>query len=87
MRNFFQAREFNGEHRWDALSKDITFVITHPNGWTLAEQECLRKAVIQGGLISESPAAQAVFMLPEAEASVHFILFYGGGNVELEVCQ
>jgi hypothetical protein len=90
MQAFFKERELQGAKIWQDLSQrqKIEFVVTHPNGWTLKEQAFLRKAVVEGGLISESSAAQYVHMLTEAEASVHFVVFHSGGSVEtrLEVC-
>ena len=81
---FFKERELQGTKIWrDVLrKKKIEFVVTHPNGWTLKEQAFLRKAVVEGGLIAESSAAQYVHMLAEAEASVHFVVFHAGGSVE-----
>jgi hypothetical protein len=90
MQTFFEERELQGTKIWGDLSQrnKIEFVIAHPNGWTSKEQAFLRNTVVRGGLISKSGAAESVHMLTEAEASVHFVVFHGGGSVEsrLEVC-
>jgi hypothetical protein len=87
MQTFFRERELQGTKIWqDLIRKNkIEFVIAHPNGWTTNEQAFLRRAVVQSGLLSESKAPQSVHMLTEAEASVHFVVFHGGGNVERQL--
>jgi hypothetical protein len=84
MQTFFKEREVRGTKIWQDLSERnvIEFVIAHPNGWTLKEQTFLRDAAVRGGLISKEHASQCVHFLTEAEASVHFVIFHGGGNVE-----
>jgi hypothetical protein len=87
-RSFFFNREAQSEAIWQRLEQKgkIEFVIAHPNGWTGYEQAFLRKAAVDGGLVSEINASKVVHMLTEGEASVHFVMFHGGIQNGLQVC-
>jgi len=66
-------------------SRKIEFVITHPNGWTLHEQEFLRKAAVNGGLVHRGEASRMVHLITEGEASVHFVVSNGRHGDRLKV--
>jgi hypothetical protein len=84
---FFKQREDQGSTIWQRLAQrnKIEFVIAHPNGWTGREQAFLRKAAVDGGLVSQSNAQEAVHMITEAEASVHFVMIDGAAGDNLKV--
>ncbi|CAE6494346.1 unnamed protein product [Rhizoctonia solani] len=71
---FFKDRIVDGPTVWEGYKDSITFVIAHPNGWGIREQEFLRKAAIEGGLVGASNAKTQVRFVSEAEASVHYCL-------------
>jgi hypothetical protein len=87
-RDFFMERELQGRTIWQDLAqkKKIEFVIAHPNGWGGHEQAFLRKAAVDGGLVSKSDASNLVHMIRESEASVHFVMFHEGFDKRLKVC-
>jgi len=85
-RDFFMERELQGRTIWQDLAqkKKIEFVIAHPNGWGGHEQAFLRKAAVDGGLVSKSDASNLVHMIRESEASVHFVMFHEGFDKRLK---
>jgi hypothetical protein len=86
---FFEEREVQGKSIWQRLKGEnrIEFVIAHPNGWTLSEQVFLRKVVFKSasGFVSKEPTSLTVYLIAEAEASVHFMILHGGLEKSLEV--
>jgi hypothetical protein len=87
--NFFEEREFQGRSIWQKLKGEnrIEFVIAHPNGWTLSEQVFLRKVVFKSasGFVSKELTSLRVYLVAEAEASVHFMILHGGLGKSLQV--
>ncbi|KAE9397380.1 hypothetical protein BT96DRAFT_995850 [Gymnopus androsaceus JB14] len=61
------------------------YVISHPNGWAGAEQQMLRQAAVQAGLIDNVHSEQIHF-ITEGEASLHFCLasMPGLSNIPVE---
>ncbi|VDC07271.1 unnamed protein product [Peniophora sp. CBMAI 1063] len=84
---------------WDSVKNDIDFVLSHPNGWEGPQQELMRKAAVQAGLLKEKDARSTrLSFVTEGEASMHFcvsnghsleagdnimIIDAGGGTVDL----
>ncbi|CAE6494723.1 unnamed protein product [Rhizoctonia solani] len=60
---------------WEELSRNMTLVVAHPNGWGIEQQTRLRSAVVASGFIGGAEATQRVKFVTEAEASVHYILW------------
>jgi len=89
---FFESRILDGGKVWDELHKDMTIVIAHPNGWTVKEQNFLRKAAVAARYTSEAKAHAQIHFVSEAEASVHFCMFHSdlhnrlNPNVNFIVC-
>ncbi|CAE6367519.1 unnamed protein product [Rhizoctonia solani] len=71
---YFKSRIVDGSMIWEAYKDKTVFVIGHPNGWGLREQEFLRKAAIKGGLVDKADAKSRVRFVTEAEASVHYCI-------------
>ncbi|CEL54213.1 Heat shock 70 kDa protein 12B OS=Homo sapiens GN=HSPA12B PE=2 SV=2 [Rhizoctonia solani AG-1 IB] len=71
---YFKNRIVDGSMIWEAYKDKTIFVIGHPNGWSLREQEFLRKAAIKGGLVDTADAKRRVRFVTEAEASVHYCI-------------
>ncbi|CAE6471138.1 unnamed protein product [Rhizoctonia solani] len=75
IKNFFPNKVLDGRNVWEACHRDMTIVLTHPNGWSFQEQSTLRQAAINAGYISDIKANSNVVFVSEAEASTHFCLF------------
>ncbi|GAB1520878.1 hypothetical protein RhiTH_003967 [Rhizoctonia solani] len=71
---FFKDRIVDGPTIWEAYKDSINFVIAHPNGWSIREQEFLRRAAVDGGLVRTIDAKMRVRFVTEAEASVHYCI-------------
>ncbi|KAJ1303493.1 hypothetical protein OPQ81_011679 [Rhizoctonia solani] len=82
---FFKDRIVDGPKIWESYKDGIIFVIAHPNGWGIREQEFLRKAAIDGGLVGAGDAKNRVRFVTEAEASVHYCLGHSNISSRLRV--
>ena len=88
---YFEDKEFElegGTQIWRKLQNQnrIHFVICHPSGWGLHEQDMLRQATVRAGLVpSLAAASQMVQFVSEAEASVHFVMFHADLQSRLQV--
>jgi hypothetical protein len=71
---FYEGNAPNGARIWSRLRNTMIIVLSTPNGWDMREQNILRKAAIQAGLVAEKNAADLVQFVTEAEASVHVTL-------------
>ncbi|CAE6459246.1 unnamed protein product [Rhizoctonia solani] len=71
---FFKDRIVDGPTIWEAYKDNITFIIAHPNGWGIREQEFLRRAAVDGGLVTVADSKNRVRFVTEAEASVHYCI-------------
>ncbi|KAF6752161.1 hypothetical protein DFP72DRAFT_1171705 [Ephemerocybe angulata] len=70
--------ETHGAPLYASLSKDIIYVLTHPNGWAGPQQTAMRQAAINGGLVPNTVEGKArVMFVTEGEASLHFCLSNG----------
>ncbi|KAG8703977.1 hypothetical protein FRC08_002527 [Ceratobasidium sp. 394] len=89
---FFETRIIDGRKVWEDLHNDMTIVLAHPNGWTIKEQNFLRKAAVAAKYTSEGKAHAQIHFVSEAEASVHFCMFHSdihnrlNMNVNFIVC-
>ena len=64
--------EPTGEVLWDNFGPTVEFVLTHPNGWEGAQQELMRKAVVQAGIFNKEEALSRVSFVTEGEASFNY---------------
>ena len=71
---FFEEKTPNGARIWSRLRNMMVITLSTPNGWDMREQNILRKAAIQAGLVTDKNAADLVQFVTEAEASVHVTL-------------
>ncbi|KAF8669464.1 ATP binding [Rhizoctonia solani] len=76
-KNYFESRIVEGQEIWEEHHKDMTIVLTHPNGWGVKEQNFLRQAAIAANYVPSSKAISHIRFVSEAEASVHFCVFDG----------
>ena len=74
----------NGAELWDSMKGDISFVLSHPNGWEGYQQTHFRQAVVKAGLIDESDGEKVSF-ISEGEASLWFALKHGLSQETMEV--
>jgi len=65
----------SGANLWAALSDDIHFVLSHPNGWKGKEQSQMLQAAIKPGLVPNIPAGhERVSFMTEGEVSLYFTI-------------
>lgn len=58
---------------WNSWRENCIFVLTHPNGWEGAQQQLMRRAAIQGGLVPDTPQGRSrIKFVSEGEASLHY---------------
>ncbi|KAL8277735.1 hypothetical protein RQP46_009857 [Phenoliferia psychrophenolica] len=71
---FYEETSADGELLWKKLSGKMEFVVAHPNGYGLAEQTILRKALEDASLIKadDEVGEQRLRFVTEAECSVYF---------------
>ncbi|CAE7096804.1 unnamed protein product [Rhizoctonia solani] len=82
---FFKSRIVDGPTIWEAYKNSVIFVIGHPNGYGLRQQDFLRKAAIEGGLVGAADATTRVRFVTEAEASVHFCIAHSNISSRLRI--
>ncbi|GAB1528433.1 hypothetical protein RhiTH_011627, partial [Rhizoctonia solani] len=73
---FFKDRIIQGTLLWSRYRSNMEFIIAHPNAWGSREQAFLRKVATQAGLVNSNNASKNVRFVTEAEASVHYCLYY-----------
>ncbi|EPQ55253.1 hypothetical protein GLOTRDRAFT_129538 [Gloeophyllum trabeum ATCC 11539] len=67
-----------GETLLESLEGSIHFVMGHPNGWGGLQQQKMRKAAVQAGLVKNMDAAcDRIQFVTEGEASLHYCLENG----------
>jgi hypothetical protein len=65
----------DGVFLWQSLEDDISFVLSHPNGWGGIQQRKMKSAMILAGLISDSEQGrESVRFVSEGEACLHYCL-------------
>lgn len=75
---YIQESHPNGVSLWSSVEKDIDYVLSHPNGWEGAQQQQMRKAAVQAGLIPNTAEGQSrIRLVTEGEASLHFCIQKG----------
>ena len=76
-----------GAKLWTSLEDNISFVLTHPNGWEGSQQGKMRDAAVMAGLVPDTPEGhERVHFVTEGEANIHYCVqsgLLGGGD---EVC-
>ncbi|KAF8319505.1 uncharacterized protein EI90DRAFT_3158350 [Cantharellus anzutake] len=70
----FRNRVLDGGLVWERLFPTADVVMAHPNGWGFREQDFMRKAAIDAGIISPFDADSHLIFVAEGEASVHYCL-------------
>ncbi|KAG8731228.1 hypothetical protein FRC11_004684 [Ceratobasidium sp. 423] len=73
----FERRISTGSKLWEEHRSNMLFVLAHPNGWGIRQQEFLRSAAVQAGLVDEETSNERIRFVTEAEASVHYCIHYG----------
>lgn len=76
--SYIKEAHANGEDLWSSVEDEITFVLTHPNGWEKFQQSQMRQAALLAGLITDDEEGYArILFLTESEASLHFAIQNG----------
>ncbi|KAH6910166.1 hypothetical protein BKA70DRAFT_1560798 [Coprinopsis sp. MPI-PUGE-AT-0042] len=72
---YIQETHAGGASIWNTVAKDITYVLTHPNGWEGPQQAQMREAAIAANLIPDTAEGRArITFVTEGEASLHFCI-------------
>jgi hypothetical protein len=82
---FFEDHILDGKTIWQKYKPTMDVTIAHPNGWGIREQSFLRTAVVTTGFTSIEQASNQVHFVTEAEASVHFYMYYTTLRSQLKV--
>ncbi|KIY64131.1 hypothetical protein CYLTODRAFT_425491 [Cylindrobasidium torrendii FP15055 ss-10] len=84
-RKYIMDTTFNGTSYWASLKDNIDFVLTHPNGWEGQQQQSMRKAAVQAGLVRQADSYDRIRFVTEGEASLHFCIGNGTlSGIDLE---
>lgn len=84
---YIQDTYANGASLWDSVEEYIDFVLSHPNGWEGAQQNEMRKAAIQAGLVPDTATGHArLSFVTEGEASLHYAIQNGLPDAATKVC-
>lgn len=76
--SYIKETHANGEDLWSSVEDDITFVLTHPNGWEKFQQSQMQQAALLAGLITDDEEGYArILFLTESEANLHFAIQNG----------
>ncbi|KAF8606751.1 hypothetical protein BDV93DRAFT_468343 [Ceratobasidium sp. AG-I] len=73
---FFEDHILDGKNIWETYRPSMDVIIAHPNGWGIREQTFLRSAAVTAGFASMEKSTETVHFVTEAEASVHFCMYY-----------
>ena len=52
------------------MADRVEVVLSHPNRWSKREQDFLKKAAVQAGLVTKNKVAQRLHFVEEAEAAM-----------------
>ncbi|KAF5321819.1 hypothetical protein D9619_002183 [Psilocybe cf. subviscida] len=75
---YIKDTDVNGAALWDSVEGQIDFVLSHPNGWEGTQQNEMRKAAIQAGLVPDTAIGHArLSFVTEGEASLHYAIQNG----------
>ena len=76
--SYIKGAHANGEDLWSSVKDEITFVLTHPNGWEKFQQSQMQQAAFLSGLITDDEEGyDRILFLTEGEASLHFAIQNG----------
>lgn len=85
-KNFIVESHPNGPSLWQSLGDNIDIVLSHPNGWEGAQQDRMRQAAVQAGLVPATPAGRArLSFVTEGEASIQYCVSLGMASGSLAV--
>ena len=85
-RLYIQESHAGGTSLWSSVSANISYVLTHPNGWEGAQQQLMRKAAVAAGMIPDSVSGHArLTFATEGEASLHGCLAKRAEHSNLQV--
>ncbi|KAG8707504.1 hypothetical protein FRC09_001781 [Ceratobasidium sp. 395] len=82
---YFEDHILDGKLIWKTYEPTMEVVIAHPNGWGVREQAYLRAAAVAAKFVGANDAKTRVHFVSEAEASVHYCIFYTDLGSQLTV--
>lgn len=85
-KSYIRETHISGTSIWESVENQIEFILTHPNGWEGAQQNQMRQAAVNGGLIPDTVEGRSrVHFVTEGEASLHFCVCNGLATESLTV--
>jgi hypothetical protein len=66
---YISAQYGDGAQIWAALCPTMDVVLTTPNGWEITQQQYMRAAAQQAGLVAGLQAAERLRFVTEAEVN------------------
>jgi len=73
--NYIKETHSDRSNLWKSVENDIEFVLSHPNGWEVAQLQEMQKAAILAGLIRDNTSGRArLTFVAEGEAILHYAL-------------
>jgi len=85
-RTLFVSSDPNAESRWNSVSHKIELVLTHPNGWGGPQQNQLRTAAVQAGIVPDTQEGLSrVHFVTEGEASFNFCVTHTRAGEDMKV--
>ncbi|KAK0471595.1 hypothetical protein IW261DRAFT_1511460 [Armillaria novae-zelandiae] len=77
-KKFILESHQTGTTFWESIEDQIEFVLSHPNGWEGEQQQKMREAAVEAGLIPDDDKGHGrVHFVTEGEASLHFCIHHG----------
>lgn len=75
---YIRETEANGPQLWPSVEDEISYVLSHPNGWEGTQQTQMREAAVVAGLVPDTEAGmKRLRFVTEGEASLHFAVWNG----------
>ncbi|QRV92640.1 heat shock protein 70 kDa 12B [Ceratobasidium sp. AG-Ba] len=71
---YFEDRILDGRNVWQDFSPTMDVIVAHPEVWGAREHAFLRTAAVKAGLANEKEALKKILFVPDAYASLHFIV-------------
>ena len=71
-REYITQSHPDGNALWRSIESNIDVVLSHPNGWEGYQQERMRQAAVQAGLVTQATAVERLKFVSEGQASIQY---------------
>jgi hypothetical protein len=73
LREYIGTQYGDGDNIWNTLLPSMEVVLTTPNGWEVNQQQRMRTAAQQGGLVSGKQSGKRISFVSEAEVCDSYV--------------